>query len=93
MSVTFQIPDYLASFTERRTSITVDASPQTIGQALEFLWKQYPGLHDRIVDEQSQVRPQLNVFIANNPICRKEGLATPLSNGDSVSILPALGMS
>jgi hypothetical protein len=92
MAVTFQIPDYLASFTDRQTSITLDASPQTIGQALEFLWNQYPGLHDRIVDEQSQVRPQLNVFIANDPICRKEGLATRLPSGASVSILPALGM-
>jgi hypothetical protein len=92
MAVTFQIPDYLASFTDRQTSITLDDSPQTIGQALEFLWNQYPGLHDRIVDEQSQVRPQLNVFIATDPICRKEGLATRLPSGALVSILPALGM-
>lgn len=91
MAVTFHLPDCLASFTNRQTSITLAASPQTMGQALEFLWNKYPGLHDRIVDEQSQVRPQLNVFIANDPICRKEGLATRLPSDASVSILPALG--
>ncbi|MGB8132342.1 MAG: hypothetical protein WCG81_21320 [Candidatus Angelobacter sp.] len=92
MAVTFQIPDHLASFTDWQTSITLDVSPQTIGQALEFLWNRYPGLHDRLVDEQSRIRPQLNVFIANDPICRKKGLATRLPSGASVSILPALGI-
>jgi sulfur-carrier protein len=93
MSVMFRIPDYLASFTGQRTSITLEDSPQTVGQALELLWNRFPGLHDRLVDEQSRLRPQLNVFIANNPIPQKDGLTTALSDGASISIFPALGIS
>jgi len=92
MSVTFRIPEYLASFTGRRTSITLGDSPHTIGRALELLWNQYPGLHDRLVDEQGQLRPQLTVFIANDAIQQRRGLATVLPTGASVSILPALGI-
>jgi molybdopterin synthase sulfur carrier subunit len=93
MSVMFRIPDYLASFTGQRTAITLDDSPQTVGEALEVLWNRFPGLHDRLVDEQSQLRPQLNVFVANDPLQRKDAMTTALPKGASISILPALGIS
>lgn len=92
MSVMFRIPDYLASFTGQRISITLDGSPQTVGQALELLWSRFPGLHDRLVDEQSRLRPRVNVFIANDPIPQKDGLTTALPDGAPISIFPALGM-
>lgn len=92
MPITFSIPNYLASFTGQKTSITLDDSPQTVGQALELLWNQYPALHDRLVDEQSRLRPQLNVFVANDSIAHAQGLATSLSNGAALSILPSPGI-
>ena len=92
MPVIFRIPDYLATFTEQQTSITLEGSPTNVGQALELLWKQYPALHDRLVDEQSRLRPQVNVFVANDSIHQKDGLATLLPGSVSVSILPSLGV-
>jgi molybdopterin converting factor small subunit len=93
MSIVFRIPDYLTTYTGQQTSITLADSPQTIGQALEMLWHQYPGLHDRMVDEQSQVRPQLNIFVCNDPIRQQEGLDTLLLSGTEVFILPAVGIA
>lgn len=93
MSVTFRVPDYLASFAGQRTSITLADSPHTVGEALALLWQQYPGLQDRMVDEQSRVRPQLNIFVCNDPICRGDGLATSLCGSAEVVVLPAVGIA
>src|SRR4029077_1037860 len=55
MPVTVRIPTYLASFAEGRNSLGLEGSPKTVSEALKMLWSLYPGLHDRILDEQGEV--------------------------------------
>ncbi len=65
MPVTFYIPGPLREFTSGRSAVTLEQSPATLAEALSALWKLYPGLRDRILTEQGQMREHINVFIGD----------------------------
>ena len=50
----------------------------------------YPGVRDRVVTEQGQVRPHVNLFVGAESIRFTGGLATPLADGAVMSIVPAV---
>jgi len=90
VSVTFHIPSPLRPFTDGRSQVAIEASPATVRDALQALWTLYPGVRDRLVTEQGQIREHLNVFVANEDVRYTGGLATPLSAGAEISILAAI---
>jgi len=49
-----------------------------VRDALGELWRLYPGLRDRIVDEQGEVRQHVNIFVGGDAIRFTDGLATPV---------------
>lgn len=90
MPITFLIPNYLASFAGNRTTVAVNAAPATVREALESLWKIHPGLRDRIVDEQGEVRQHINVFVGTECIRFTGGLSTQVPDGAELMIVPAV---
>lgn len=90
MAVTFQIPTYLAAFAGDRNTVTVSAAPATVREALESLWQLHPGLRDRIVDEQGEVRQHINIFVGNECIRFTGGLSTSVPDGAELMIVPAV---
>ena len=90
MSVTFRIPSYLASFAGNSNSVSLHGSPVTVQDALTALWERCPALRDRIVDEQGQVRQHVNIFVGNESIRFANGMATPVSDGAEILIVPAV---
>ncbi len=90
MPVLFHIPGPLRGFTGGREDVTLDASPATIGEALERLWRLHPGLRDRIVNERGEVRQHVNLFVGNESIRFTGGLTTAVPDGAEVSIVPAV---
>ena len=86
----FQIPGPLRSFTDGRSEVKVGSMPASVGEALEALWTVYPGVWDRVVTEQEEVRQQINVFVGNECIRFTGGLATPVPSGAEVFIVPAV---
>jgi sulfur-carrier protein len=88
--VTIRIPTYLASFAGGRNTLTIEGSPATVSEALTILWKDYPGLQDRIVDEQGAVRQHINIFVGDEAIRFAEGLSTKVPAGAEVLIVPAV---
>lgn len=90
MAITFSIPTYLAAFAGDRTSLTLNAVPATVQEALESLWNAHPGLRDRIVDEQGQVRQHINIFVGNECIRFTGGLSTTVPDGSELLIVPAV---
>jgi len=90
MPVRFYIPGYLRPFTGGRGSVVLPGAPSTVGGALELLWAHHPGVKERVVTEQGEVRPHINVFVGEESIRFADGLATPLSEGCEISILPAV---
>lgn len=90
MSVTFHIPGPLRSFAEGRSQIELEASAATLSGALQALWLACPGMRDRVVTEQGQIREHINVFVGKEDVRYTGGLATPISPGTEISIVPAL---
>lgn len=90
MPVTFHIPGPLRAFTGGRAQVQLDDSPATLRDALELLWLAYPGLRDRVLTEEGQVREHINIFVGNESIRYTEGLATPTSASAEISIIPAI---
>ncbi len=69
---------------------TVRVSGSTVGEVLEALDRQYPGIRPQLFDEGGQVRTFINVFVNGTEIRQLQGLATPLQDADEVSIIPAM---
>ncbi len=88
--ITINITGFLTDFTAGRHSITLDGSPATVGEALTRLWELYPGLRDRVLTEQGQVRMHVNVFLEDQNIRRRELLATQLEKDSEITILPSV---
>jgi molybdopterin synthase sulfur carrier subunit len=90
MPVRFLIPTYLRPFTGESATVELRPAPETVGDALESLWELHPGVRDRVVTEQGQLRPHINVFVGDESIRFLKGFATPLPSDCEVSILPAV---
>ena len=90
MAVVFHIPGYLRTFTDGKTQVRLDASPGTVRDALEALWTIHPGVRDRVVTEQGEVRPHVNVFVGDESIRFTGGLATAVPEDAEIHIVPAV---
>jgi molybdopterin converting factor small subunit len=88
--ITFNIAGFLADFTGGRSEISVNASPTTVGQALNELWQLHVGLRDRVVNEQGQLRTHVNIFVDGENIRRKQLLDTAISERTEITILPSV---
>jgi molybdopterin converting factor small subunit len=90
MPVTFHIPGALREFTAGRSRVEIEHTPATLADALSALWTLYPGVRDRIATEQGQMREHINIFIGDENVRYTGGLASPVSAGSEISIVPAV---
>ena len=84
------IPAYLRAYADGRSEIPINTAGQTVGEALAALWKVCPGLRDRVVTEQGEVRQHLNIFVGADNIRDRQGLATEVMDGCEITILPSV---
>ena len=90
MAITFYIPGPLRLHTGGLHKVEIDVSGSTIAEALAALWQTYPGLRDRILTEQGDVRQHVNVFVGDENIRYCGGLAATLLDGGSITLVPAV---
>ncbi len=92
MRVTFVIPAPLRPLTEGRSRLSVDVPSRapSLGEALDALWAVCPAMRDRVLSEQGDVRPHVNIFVAAESNRWSGGLATRVPDGAEISILPAV---
>ncbi len=88
MSVTVRIPQPLRRFTENRDVIELSAG--TVGELLEQLERQYPGITERLREPNGQLRRFVNIYVDGEDIRFLSGLATELKDGMEISIIPAI---
>jgi molybdopterin converting factor small subunit len=86
----FLIPGALREFSGGRGQVEIAVQSTTVDQALLALWALCPGMRDRVVTEQGEVRPHINIFVGDENIRYSGGLATPLSADSMISIVPAV---
>lgn len=82
------IPGPMRRLTEGRDR--VEASGATISEVLEDLGRRHPGIRDRLFDAEGDVKRFVNVFLNGDEIRGLEGVATRVSEGDEVAIIPAM---
>ena len=83
-----RIPTPLRKLTKEQES--VNAAGGTIQQLIDDLEKQYPGLKERLCDEQGQLRRFVNVYLNDEDIRFLNAEETLVKDGDEVSIVPAI---
>ena len=88
MAVTIRIPTPLRKLTNEQE--TVEVEPTTVGVAIDELEGKFPGIKERLVDEDGDVRRFVNVYVNQEDIRFLENQATSLKDGDDVSIIPAI---
>jgi MoaD family protein len=87
MAITVKIPAQLRGVTEGESEVEVDGG--TVGEALDAVFDQHADLRARIT-EDGTLRRFVNVYVSGEDIRFQEGLDTTLSDGDEVTILPAV---
>ena len=68
----------------------VEASAPTLGALLDELERVHTGLKGLVRDERGRVHAHVALYVNGEAIDARQGLATPLTDGDEVSIIPAL---
>ena len=58
--------------------------------ALDALWARCPGMRDRVMTEQGEIREHVNVFVGNENVRYSGDLNTPLHDSAEITILPAI---
>jgi sulfur-carrier protein len=61
-----------------------------LGDVLAALWALHPGVRDRVITEQGQVREHINIFIGDENVRYTGGLASRVSAESEISIVPAV---
>lgn len=87
-TVTVRLHGAYSDFAGGRRKVTVEAS--TVGEALDALPRLVPGLRERIRDEQGRIRIHLNVFHNDEEIGGAPGESSPLRDGDTLHLVPAM---
>jgi sulfur-carrier protein len=90
MAVTVRIPSYLAGFADGRNVLTVEQSSADVRGLLQSLWQLHPALKDRIVDEQGEIRPHINIFVDGEAIRLTGNQETAVPESAEVMIVPAV---
>jgi sulfur-carrier protein len=87
MAVTVKIPTQLRAATDGEARASVDGA--TVGEVLDALYERFGELRGRIA-EDGGLRRFVNVYVAGEDIRFMDGLETAVSDGDEVTILPAV---
>jgi MoaD family protein len=87
MSVTVKIPTQLRVATGGQAEVEVDGS--NVGEALDAVFAAYGDLRERITQDGT-LRRFVNVYVSGEDIRFQQGLETAISEGDEVTILPAV---
>jgi molybdopterin synthase sulfur carrier subunit len=69
---------------------TIKAKGRTVGEVIQWLTEAYPGLTERLRDEQGELRRFINIYVNDEDIRFIQNLETPVNEGDRISIIPAI---
>ena len=87
MAIEVRIPTILRNYTGGAK--VVEGSGSTLGELIKNLNAAHVGIGDRLVDGEA-LRRFVNVYLNDEDVRFLGGLETPVSDGDTVTVLPAV---
>ncbi|MFP5225505.1 MAG: MoaD/ThiS family protein [Actinomycetota bacterium] len=88
MSITVRIPTPLRNTTGGAAEVQCEGS--TVRALVDDLERQHPGIKERICESDGSIRRFVNVFVGDEDIRFLSGIETSVSEGTSLSIIPAV---
>lgn len=87
MPIKVRTQEPLRRLLENQSVVEVDS--RTVIEAIEELQRHYPGVRDRVLDDNGAVRGFVNIYVNNENIRFLQDAQTPLQDGDELSIVPS----
>jgi molybdopterin converting factor small subunit len=87
MAIEVRIPTILRTYTDGQKA--VEGSGSTLDALFTDLDTRHAGLRDRVV-QGGELRRFVNVYLNDEDVRFLDGISTELTDGDSVTILPAV---
>ena len=88
MAIKVKIPTPLQKHTKNQAEVNVDA--KDIRELIENLERNFPGIKERICDENGKIRRFINIYVNEEDVRFLQKDETPLKDSDEVSIIPAI---
>ena len=88
MGVMVRIPTPLRRMTNGKDKVEVESA--NLSELVEKLNGEFPGFKDRLVDEEGELRYFVNIYLNGEDVRFMDGLNTSTSEGDEISIVPAV---
>ncbi len=88
MAAVVRIPTPLRRVTNGKD--VVDVNGATVGEGLNDLEAQFPGVKERIIDAEGELHRFVNIYVNGEDVRFLDGLATAVKEGDEISIVPAV---
>ena len=85
---TLYIPTPMRRLTSGQSKITIEG--ETVSALLQAAESTYPGIAEKMLDGDGNVKRFINVFVNDDEIRTLDGLDTTVSEKDRVSIVPAM---
>lgn len=89
-AVKIHVPSALREYTGGKSLVEIDDPGSTVTTALQALFETHPGVRDRLLTEQGNLRPHVALFVGKESIRYTGGFDTPVSENDELTILPAV---
>lgn len=88
MAIKVRIPSPLRGLTNG--SSEVELAGGTISECVNELETRFPGLKQRICDDDGEIRRFVNIYVNGEDVRFLSGLTTAVKTGDELSIVPAV---
>ena len=88
MAVTVRIPTPLRRLTQNLAEVETEGTD--IETIIENLDSDYPGMKERLCDDEGKIRRFVNIYLNDEDIRFLDGKATAVTDGAEISIIPAI---
>jgi len=88
MAVTVRVPTTLRPLSGGNK--LVEVAPGTLSDVIAGLEAAHPGFAARLLDDSGDLHKFVNVFVDDDDVRYLDGLATPVADGVTVSLIPAV---
>ena len=88
MATKILIPTPLRPYTDKKDAVEADGA--TVGELLADLTQKHSGLKAHLYNDQGKLRSFVNVYVNDEDIRYLQKEQTPVSAGDTISIIPSV---